>query len=368
MLAANFGWPRQRRVAFFACVLLAVACSSNSDGGDGVGIVGPAGGVVEIREGELAGTAFAADAGLLPQNTALRIETATAEAIDGLVAVGPAARVTPVDAAVVGTVTLVVDAEHPIVIANDPAVDLVVVRVAADGRIEVLPPDAIDLVAGRVRASVAELGTFWVAVRPSDQPFALSEFLPMVGDYYQFGSRFFSLHGATAHPNLVAVPFDGWDLTVDQTVLRPNYPHDGLYVASATDGSLRFGGRYSVGSGFLLGNWQWLLAEPLVVPPAVVEGEEFADLGGLHTFVPFGSTTTVPASGGLRVRIGERRALTVPLGTFGDVVRVSFEVEFGGQGVRTIEFDLARGFGPIAVWEDGLPSLLTAARVGGEIY
>ena len=242
-----------------------------------------------------------------------------------------------------------------------------------DGRLEVLQPESFDLSTGRVLARVAELGTFWVAVRPSAQPFALADFLPMDGDYYQYSQESFYLRETITDPGLPdpgldAGPWRAWNLTVDPTFLLPNYPHSGVYIGLESDGSMRFGGSYSTGSGFLLGDWQWLAAEPLVVPAFVVEGEEFANLSGLDTFVPFGSGTVVPRAGTVRVRIGERHAWTLPVGSFADVVRVSFEVAFEGQEVWARELYLARGVGPIAIGTFGILNQLTAARARGREF
>lgn len=364
------------RVAGPMTLLCALSFQGCTGGGapDGTALVGDRGGLVQVENGPLAGTALQVLAGAVSGSAVLRIGPAPRAAVDGFVGVGPAARFTPEDLSLSlpATVTLLLDPAHPEVVRNDPAEDLVVLWLDAEDVLHALPPSGFDLVEGRVEAQAEGLGTFWAAVRPSAAAFPLQDYLPVLDDWFSFSNRQdLAVRDASTDPNHGGAPWEAWELVptppMQPLIPSPIRPQHGFYFMPRLDGSALLGGWFERGVGFVARE-QVLAIQPLVLPAEIHEDEVVEVAAVLELYRPFGSTTPVRTGGTLRVSFGRRRATTVHVGTFGDVLEASVELDMPGSPSRSLRLELARGVGPVVIEEFfGFPGELVWASARGRI-
>jgi hypothetical protein len=287
--------------------------------------IGPGGGTVRVTSGPLAGTAITIPPGALEVGITLIVREDTALELPGFAATGPAVRFDPVGTPLKVRATIAL----PDLVADRAHLRKVVVRDAASGVREAFP------VADSQTWQIDELGTCqWVRHAPG-MAFPFADFLPyQVDDLWDFDNRFLlAVVDASREPNLPP-----------REVLS-------LYGAYRVPGGLPNAnsneGRYWIpdGTGALRGLGQWLRTPFFDAGLQQVVARDSYDLFPA-TLPAATATTTVSdvefvadAFGALprtglacrsQVLVSPRAPLTVPLGTFPDVLPVEVRTLIDG--------------------------------------
>ena len=345
------------------CLGLLASCSGRSDQFAAQGVIDAGGGTVTVTSGPLTGTAVLIPAGAVEGPTDIKIREGSRTELLGFKNVGLCTSVSPsgLGLRVNGTVTLVFAPE--LVPAGATESDFVVFRQTSPGRNAALEPTSVDIAGGTLQLDVERLASYWVAVQTQDLEFLLPNFLPLrSGDSYTFDNGIdLTLEDTASEPNLEGV-------SIVKATFARGIEGIGLYLIRA------FAETFFVGSYAIDGSFQETTFPPVLFLGATgVVGRVFEDSSTVSLYQPF--PTVFPAAIlELRtfVKIESVGNLSTPLGTFSDVIEVSFRAEreddAGNVAVTQDTLWLARGVGPVKISLDQVPDgmgRLTGGSVNG---
>jgi len=345
------------------CFGLLASCSGRSDQFAAQGVIDASGGTVDVTNGPLSGTSVRIPPGAVAGPTDVKIREGSRTELLGFKNVGPCTSVSPsgLSLSLSGTVTLVFATE--LVPAGATEADFVVFRQTSPGRNATLQPSSVNLAAGLVELSVERLASYWVAVQTQDLEFLLPNFLPLrSGDSYSFDNGIgLTVEDTDSEPNLEGV-------SIVKTTFARGLDGIGLYLIRA------FAETFFVGSYAIDGSFQETTFPPVLFLGATgVVGRTFTGSSTVSLYEPF--PTVFPAEIlELRtfVTIESVGSLSTPLGTFSDVIEVSFRAEREGDGGHVSHTRdtlwLARGVGPVKISLDEVPDgmgRLTGGSVNG---
>ncbi len=339
------------------------SCNGNSDTFAAKGIIDPSGGMLTVTSGPLTGTVILIPAGAVDRAIKVEIRKSSSTQLLGFENVGPGTNVSPsgLGLEVDGTATLVFD--PALVPAGATAADFVVFRQTSQGRRVDMDPKSVDMVAGTVDVDIDQFASYWVSVQTRDLEFLLPNFFPLLdGDSYTFDNDIVLVVKNTfTEPNLEG-------LSISKTTFIRDLEGLGFYFTRG------FAETFFLGSFAINGAFQEIAFPPFLWLGATgVVGSNFSDRGALSIFVPFSSVFPVDVVE-LRtsVTIESAGSLSTPLGTFSDVLEVSFfaerEDDLGNVSDTLDILWLARGVGPVQISLEGIADgkgRLTGGIVGG---
>ncbi|MGE3170979.1 MAG: hypothetical protein AB7O97_00025 [Planctomycetota bacterium] len=326
------------------------ACGGGGGGGGATTVtadVGPAGGSL-IGTGALAGVELTVPPAALVSTTKISATSVGSSPRIGFAAVGVAAEFGPTGLAFTPAATLRLPFDASRLPFGVVAQDLVVERRDATGVVSQLTPTAIDAAAQRVTVAMAGAATYWVA---AVDEVTIDDYLPLAtGDRYAFSDGTVVVVNdpsvALPQPPLPNIGFTSVSFfTAGGAVV------DGLPLSKFANGFTVAHGSYHYEPG------QDIVERhnPLrLFQTTVRTGEVLTDGTGYEFYrMPDGINPIEIGDIDYGVTITRAPAMTVPAGSFPDVVRVELvrqRVPIGGTAevTRTVLF-LARGVGLIRI-------------------
>ncbi len=347
-------------IAVVLCAALFCGASLVGCGGSrrpSAGTVGPGGGIVELISGPLAGTRVEVPPGAVTGPVAITIEEAQPTTIHGQMVIGPAVQLGPEGLQFQKTVAVSLPFDpDKLPWYVDTGEFQVQVRESSGQLTEQTP---VFLVYGnrRVTVNLLHFSTLWVTF---PDYFESWTYFPLVaGSRYEFDD-----------PTKLVI-------TVERPLDEPNIPHFGLakvlFDSAIDTRGLYFvpsieGGLYLAGE-FVPEVYQEILGAKLFDVSQRIPGRNETSYF-YDGYVPFGFQ--FPAYLGEATTVSEivqRTSITTPLGTFDDVIEVSWTTT--GRGQRATALDemrlwLAREVGPVRVEFGGQVAQLVSGTLGDQ--
>lgn len=337
--------------------MFAAACGSNGSSPVlATTTIGPAGGVVEVTEGEIAGAKVVIPPGALDRPTQIGISPLLSPAVPGFVTLGPGVTFEPLGLEFKVPVTITLPFDPALLLAN---VATVLSQGQATSPIELAPATLPS--PGMATVDVASFSTAFAAERFLGGVETV-EFMPLQsGNEWNFENGIkITAQFSFAEPNLGGAP-------VIVLLVETAAQNVGFYLRQ-TAGVTQLLGTFQTTGGE---DYQQLHDPTVFLPLGVTIGRPVQAAFAYTRYEPYGATS--PTSSGL-AQMGllteVANDVTTAVGNFEDVFEFTYAATFksaGGQ-VYTLPFSLtlANEVGPVAIEILGFETVLESGTVDGD--